>query len=161
MYTALFIQSVAMFCYSCLLKLRGPAWAEGSYSRGPPAGGTPQILISKILGMTGRIVLYVVTLLTTRVIFRGCNCTVMSPPPYYHRGLRPGLHFTASLADAVFIALFIGACRVVDNDNAERRSGNNYPTKDKVFKRHSYTTSTNERPLLSAGCPICSWTGLG
>ena len=118
--------------------LPGPAWAVGSYSRGPPAGGTPQILISKILGMTGRIVLYVVTLLTTRVIFRGCNCTVMSPPPYYHRGLRPGLHFTASLADAVFIALFIGACRVVDNDNAERRSGNNYPTKDKVFKRHSY-----------------------
>ena len=25
--------------------LRGPAWAVGSYSSGPPAGGIPQILI--------------------------------------------------------------------------------------------------------------------
>ena len=40
--TPLFIQSVAMFCYGCCKGLRGPAWAVGSYSSGPPAGGIPE-----------------------------------------------------------------------------------------------------------------------
>ena len=31
-----------------------PAWAVGSYSSGPPAGGTPQILVFKTLRMTSR-----------------------------------------------------------------------------------------------------------
>ena len=30
-----------------------PAWALGSYSRDPPAGGTPQIIVFKTLRMTG------------------------------------------------------------------------------------------------------------
>ena len=32
-----------------------PAWAVGSYSSGPPAGGTPQILVDKTLQMTSRL----------------------------------------------------------------------------------------------------------
>ena len=32
-----------------------PAWAAGSYSSGPPAGGTPQILVDKTSHMTGRL----------------------------------------------------------------------------------------------------------
>ena len=35
-----------------------PAWAVGSYSSGPPAGGTPQILVDKTSRMTGRLRLY-------------------------------------------------------------------------------------------------------
>ena len=33
-------------------------WAVGSYSSGPPAGGTPQILVFKTLQMTRRPALY-------------------------------------------------------------------------------------------------------
>ena len=32
-----------------------PAWAVGSYSSGPPAGGTPQILVDKTFRMTSRL----------------------------------------------------------------------------------------------------------
>jgi len=32
-----------------------PAWAVGSYSSGPPAGGTPQILVDKTLRITSRL----------------------------------------------------------------------------------------------------------
>ena len=42
-----------MFRYVFLCELRGPAWAIGSYSSGPLAGGTPQIIIFKTLRMTG------------------------------------------------------------------------------------------------------------
>ena len=35
-----------------------PAWAVGSYSSGPPAGRTPQILVFKTLQMTSRPALY-------------------------------------------------------------------------------------------------------
>ena len=38
MCTAFLIQSVAMFCYGFLLKLRGPAWAVANYSISQPAG---------------------------------------------------------------------------------------------------------------------------
>ena len=38
-----------IFCYVFLRELRGPAWAVGSYSSGPPARGIPQILILKNL----------------------------------------------------------------------------------------------------------------
>ena len=31
-----------------------PAWAVGSYSSGPPAGGTPQILVHKTSAISGR-----------------------------------------------------------------------------------------------------------
>ena len=34
------------------------AWAVGSYSTGPPAGGTPQILFDKTSSMTGRLRVY-------------------------------------------------------------------------------------------------------
>ena len=48
--------SVARFCYVFPCELRGPAWAVGS---GPPAGGTPQILVNKTSRMTGRLRVYV------------------------------------------------------------------------------------------------------
>ena len=51
--TALFVHSVAMFCYGCRKKLRGSAWAVGSYSSGVPAGGIYQILIFKTLRQSG------------------------------------------------------------------------------------------------------------
>ena len=35
-----------------------PAWAVGSYSSGPPAGGTPQIIVDKTSPMTGRLRVY-------------------------------------------------------------------------------------------------------
>ena len=35
-----------------------PAWAVGSYSSGPLAGGTPQILVDKTSRMTGRLRVY-------------------------------------------------------------------------------------------------------
>ena len=35
-----------------------PSWAVGSYSSGPPAGGTPQILVDKTSPMTGRLRVY-------------------------------------------------------------------------------------------------------
>ena len=43
----------AMFRYVFLCELQGPAWAVVSYSSRPQAGGIPQILIFKILRMTG------------------------------------------------------------------------------------------------------------
>ena len=40
-----------------------PAWAVGSsYSSGPPAGGTPQILVDKTSPMTGRLRVYIPTI---------------------------------------------------------------------------------------------------
>ena len=38
-----------------------PAWAVGSYSSGPPAGGAPQILVDKTSPMTGRLRVYLET----------------------------------------------------------------------------------------------------
>ena len=38
-----------------------PAWAVGSYSSDPPAGGTPKILVDKTSPMTGRLRVYFVT----------------------------------------------------------------------------------------------------
>ena len=35
-------------------------WAVGSYSSGPPARGTPQILVDKTSPMTGRLKVYVI-----------------------------------------------------------------------------------------------------
>ena len=39
--------------------LHHPAWAVGSYISGPPAGGTPQILVDKTSAMIGRLRVYV------------------------------------------------------------------------------------------------------
>ena len=56
--TPLFVPSVAMFCYHFRYKLRVSAWAVGSCSIGPPAGGILEISIFQTLRLTGRIALY-------------------------------------------------------------------------------------------------------
>ena len=47
-----------MFCYHFRYKLRVSAWAVGSCSIGPPAGGILEISIFQTLRLTGRIALY-------------------------------------------------------------------------------------------------------
>ena len=54
-----------------------PAWAVGSYSSGPPAGGTPQILVFKTLRMTSRPALYNEHILLGK---RGCVNLVITNP---------------------------------------------------------------------------------
>ena len=56
--TPLFVPSVAMFCYHFRYKLRVSAWAVGSCSIGPPAGGILENIIFQTLRLTGRIALY-------------------------------------------------------------------------------------------------------
>ena len=63
-----FIHSFAMFCYVFLCELRGPAWAVGSHSSSPPAGGIPQIIIFKTLWMTGWKALYTDEIKCTRLL---------------------------------------------------------------------------------------------
>ena len=54
-YTVLGVPSFVRFCYDFLCELRGPAWAVGSYSSGPPAGGTFQNTLNKISRMKGHL----------------------------------------------------------------------------------------------------------
>ena len=48
-YTLLGGSSFARFCQQEFGEFPRPAWAVGNYSSGPPAGGTPQILVDKTL----------------------------------------------------------------------------------------------------------------
>ena len=57
--TELFVRSVAMFCYVFQGKLRGPAWAVGSYSASQSAEGIYHCIIFKTLRQTRRIALYI------------------------------------------------------------------------------------------------------
>ena len=50
--------SFARFCQQEFGEFPRPAWAVGSYSSGPTAGGTPQILVDKTLRMTSRLRVY-------------------------------------------------------------------------------------------------------
>ena len=50
--------SFVRFCQQEFGMFHHPAWAVGSYSSGPPAGGTPQILVDKTSRMTGRLRVY-------------------------------------------------------------------------------------------------------
>ena len=47
------------FCRQEFGEFPRPAWAMGSYSSGPPAGGTPQILVDKMSPMTGHLRVYI------------------------------------------------------------------------------------------------------
>ena len=47
------VPSLVIFCYLFLSELRGPAWAVGSYSIGPPARGIFQNTFNKISGVIG------------------------------------------------------------------------------------------------------------
>ena len=75
--TLLGVQSWVRFCQQEFGEFPWPAWAVGSYSSGPPAGGTPQILIDKTSPMTGRL----------RVYSRGRSMVVNEPAehsiPFY------------------------------------------------------------------------------
>ena len=53
--TLLGVQSWVRFCQQEFGEFPWPAWAVGSYSSGPAAGGTPQILVDKTLRMTSRL----------------------------------------------------------------------------------------------------------
>ena len=48
----------ARFCQQEFGEFPRPAWAVGSYCSGPPAGGTPQIIVDKTLRMTSRLRVY-------------------------------------------------------------------------------------------------------
>ena len=50
--------SFARFCQQEFGEFPRPAWAVGSYSSGPLALGTPQILVDKTLRMTSRLRVY-------------------------------------------------------------------------------------------------------
>ena len=53
---ALGVPSCVRFCQQEFGEFPWSAWAVvGSYSSGPPAGGTPQILVDKTLRMTSRL----------------------------------------------------------------------------------------------------------
>ena len=56
--TLLGVPSCVRFCQQEFGEFPWPAWAVGSYSSGPPAGGTPQILVDKTSRMTGRLRVY-------------------------------------------------------------------------------------------------------
>ena len=56
--TLLGVPSWVRFCQQEFWKFPWPAWAVGSYSSGPPAGGTTQILVDKTSPMTGRLRVY-------------------------------------------------------------------------------------------------------
>ena len=43
------------FARFCQQEFPRPAWAVDNYSSGPPAGGTPQILVDKTWRMTSRL----------------------------------------------------------------------------------------------------------
>ena len=60
-FTLLGVQSWVRFCQQEFGEFPRPAWAVVSYSSGPPAGGTPQILVDKTSPMTGRLRVYCVT----------------------------------------------------------------------------------------------------
>ena len=53
--TLLGVPSRVRFCQQEFGDFPRPAWAVGSYSSGPPAGGTPQILVDKTSCITGRL----------------------------------------------------------------------------------------------------------
>ena len=57
--TLLGFQSWVRFCQQEFGEFPRPAWAVGSYSSGPPAGGTPQLLVDKTSPMTGRLRVYI------------------------------------------------------------------------------------------------------
>ena len=56
--TLLGVPSWVRFCQQEFWKFPWPAGAVGSYSSGPPAGGTTQILVDKTSPMTGRLRVY-------------------------------------------------------------------------------------------------------
>ena len=53
--TLLGVPSCVRFCQQEFGEFPRPVWAVGSYSSGPPAGGTPQNLVDKTSRMTGRL----------------------------------------------------------------------------------------------------------
>ena len=53
------VQSWVRFCQQEFGEFPRPAWAVGSYSSSPPAGGTPQILVDKTLRMTSPLRVYI------------------------------------------------------------------------------------------------------
>ena len=57
-HTLLGVPSCVRLCQQEFGEFPRPAWAVGSYSSGPPAGGTPQILVDKTSPMTGRLRVY-------------------------------------------------------------------------------------------------------
>ena len=56
--TLLGVPSCVRFCQQEFGEFPRPAWAVGSHSSGPPAGGTPQILVDKTSRMTGHLRVY-------------------------------------------------------------------------------------------------------
>ena len=55
---SLSIQSWVRFCQQEFGEFPWPAWAVGSYSNGPPAGVTPQIVVDRTSPVTGRLRVY-------------------------------------------------------------------------------------------------------
>ena len=56
--TLLGVPSWVRFCQQEFGEFPRPPWAVGSYSSGPPAGGTTQILVDKTSSMSGRLRVY-------------------------------------------------------------------------------------------------------
>ena len=52
------VPSCVSFCQQEFGEFPRPAWAVGSYSSGPPARGTPQIIVDKTSRLTGRLRVY-------------------------------------------------------------------------------------------------------